>query len=266
VNENPTAMGPARVIRVIARCWTINMKSLTTSSFFILITILQPIIFASIAFFMFKAGGRAPTLLYAALGAGLMGIWSATLFGSGGIIQWERWQGTLELLVAAPVPFLLVLIPATIATSSLGVYAIGATLLWGKVFFNIPLQIEHPLAFVIAIPVTVLGLGLLGLVLASTFILYRNANALSNLLEYPVWLATGLLVPLSLLPGWVSPIAYVLAPTWGIRAIREAALGGDPMFAIAMTVLLGVGYLLIGAVTIAHFERAARERAALALA
>ena len=28
-----------------------------------------------------------------------MGIWSATLFGSGGAIQWQRWQGTLELLV-----------------------------------------------------------------------------------------------------------------------------------------------------------------------
>jgi len=111
-----------------------------------------------------------------------------------------------------------------------------------------------------------LGLGLLGLVLASTFILYRNANALSNLLEYPVWLATGLLVPLSLLPDWVDPIAYALAPTWGIRAIREAALGGDPLFAIAMTVVLGIAYLAIAVGSIRHFERQARERATLSLA
>ena len=37
-----------------------------------------------------------------------------------------------------------------------------------------------------------IALGLIGLVLASTFILYRHANALSNLLEYPVWIASGL--------------------------------------------------------------------------
>ena len=37
-----------------------------------------------------------------------MGTWSSTLFGSGGMIQWERWQGTLEMLVAAPAPFLVV--------------------------------------------------------------------------------------------------------------------------------------------------------------
>jgi ABC-type polysaccharide/polyol phosphate export permease len=241
------------------------MKSFTQSSFFILVTVLQPIIFASIAFFMFKEGGRAPTLLYAALGAGLMGIWSATLFGSGTIIQWERWQGTLELLVAAPAPFVLVLLPATLATSSLGIYSIATTLLWGRLFFGIPLELVHPLLFAIAIPVTVLGLGLLGLVLASTFILYRNANALANLLEYPVWLATGLLVPLSVLPDWVGPIAYVLAPTWGIRAIRESALGGDPLFAIAMTVMLGIAYLIVAAFAIRNFERRARERAALSL-
>ena len=83
--------------------------------------------------------------------------------------------------------------------------------------------------FALALPATVIGLGLLGLVLASTFILYRNANAMSNLLEYPVWLVTGLLVPLSLLPGWVEPIGWVLAPTWGVEAIRAAALGGDPL-------------------------------------
>ena len=44
------------------------------------------------------------TLLYAALGAGLMGIWSSTLFGSGGAIQWQRWQGTLEVACRRPVP------------------------------------------------------------------------------------------------------------------------------------------------------------------
>ena len=68
---------------------------------------------------------------------------------------------------------------------------------------------------------------MLGLVLAATFVLTRHATAFSNLLEYPVWLATGLLVPLTLLPAWVGPISWVLAPTWGMEAIRDAALGGS---------------------------------------
>lgn len=241
-------------------------KNLSTSSFFVLVSVLQPVIFASIAFFMFRAGGRGGSLLYVALGAGLMGIWSSTLFGSGGLIQWERYQGTLEVLMAAPVPFVLVMLPATIANASVGIYSLVATISWGKLFFDIPLDIVNPGMFILSIPVTVLGLGMMGLMLASTFVLYRHANALSNLLEYPVWLVTGLLVPVSFLPGWAEPISWVLAPTWGIKAIRSAALGGgDPAAYILATVVLGIAYLLIGAVALSHFERLARQRATLAL-
>jgi ABC-2 type transport system permease protein len=255
----------ARLARLFIAGWLFHMKSLTLSGFFMLTTAIQPVIFATIAFFMFRAGRREETLLYAALGAGLMGIWSSTLFGSGGAIQWQRWEGTLECIVVAPAPFLLVLLPLTVATASVGLYSVVATLLWGGLLFGVPLDIAHPLLFVAALPATVLSLGLLGLVLASTFVLYRHANALSNLLEYPVWLVTGLLVPVSLLPGWAEPISWVLAPTWGVRAVRESAIGGDPAFALAMTLVLGVGYLVIGFFTLRYFERKAREQATLAL-
>ena len=105
----------------------------------------------------------------------------------------------------------------------------------------------------------------MGLVLASTFVLLRNANSLSNLLEYPVWLVTGLLIGLSLLPGWTRPISWVLAPTWGVRGIREAALGGDPATAVAVCLGLGAVYLVIGHFTLGYFEVRARRSATLAL-
>jgi ABC-2 type transport system permease protein len=252
-------------VRLVLAAWLFDIRSLTRSGWFMLMAVLQPIIFATIAFYMFEAGQRAETLLYAALGAGLMGIWSTTLFGSGGVIQWERWQGTLELLVAAPAPFVLVVLAMTLATSTTGCYALIATVLWGKLLFGIPLTLAHPLLFLLAVPVTVVALGLMGLLLASTFVLYRYANALSNLLEYPVWLVTGLLVPVALLPGWVTPISWLLAPTWGVRAIREAALGGDPVAAIGMCLALGALYLALGAFFLRLFERLARERATLSL-
>jgi ABC-2 type transport system permease protein len=253
------------VLRLFAIGWLFHLKGLTNSLFFLLIAVLQPLIFASIAFFMFEHGSRSGTLLYAALGAGLMGIWSSTLFGSGGAIQWQRWQGTLELLVGAPPPFIAVLLPLTVATASLGLYAVVATLVWGRIFFGVPLDFAHPLQLAVALPVTIVSLGLLGLVLASTFVLYRHANAFSNLLEYPVWLVTGLLVPITLLPGWVEPIAWVLAPTWGMRAIRDASFGGGAWPEIGMCAALGLAYLGLGAVLLRNFEHLARSRATLSL-
>jgi ABC-2 type transport system permease protein len=153
----------------------------------------------------------------------------------------------------------------TVATSTIGIYSVVATLAWGRLFFGMPLDFAHPLQLAVALPATVLSLGMLGLLLASTFVLYRNANAFSNLLEYPVWLATGLLVPLTLLPGWVAPIGWFLSPTWGMRAIRQAAFGGDAWPEIALCVGLGLAYVALGALALQNFERLARSRATLSL-
>jgi ABC-2 type transport system permease protein len=63
----------------------------------------------------------------------------------------------------------------------------------------------------------------------------------------------------------VLPFSWALAPTWGINAIRDAALGGSPYADIAMALLLGAVYLAIGIVLVNRALHAARAKATLAL-
>lgn len=254
-----------KVARLVWAGFVFNAKQLSANLFFVMTSVIQPVIFASIAFFLFQAGAREGTLLYVALGAGLMGVWSTVLFASGGVLQWQRWQGTLELCVASPPPFVQVLAPMTLANSAVGLYSVAATLVWGRLFFGVPLTIEHPLLFPLALLATVLSLGMLGLVMAASFIRYRHANALSNLLEYPVWLVSGLLIPLSTLPAFAEPISWLLAPTWGVRAVREAAIGGNAWPEIAISFALAAIYLVIGTLLLRWFEDLARREATLSL-
>src|SRR2546421_7820733 len=139
--------------------WLVNMKSLTRSGLFVFTSLLEPLIFATLTYFLFRAGHQHVTVLYTALGAGMMGIWSSTLFGSGGAISWQRWQGTLELLVAAPPPLIAIVVPLAIATSTIGVYSLTATLLWGEFAFGIPFHLAHPWLFALAVPAAGVGLG-----------------------------------------------------------------------------------------------------------
>jgi ABC-2 type transport system permease protein len=252
-------------LRIIWTSFVINLKMLATSSFFLVTSTVQPVIFASIAFFMYRAGDRAGTLLYASLGAGMMGVWSTTLFGSGGMIQWQRWQGTLELGVGAPPTMALLYFPFSLANAFTGMYALVATVVWGRVAFGVPLHFAHPWLFLLSLPAVVIALGMMGLVLASTFVLYRNANALSNLLEYPVWIACGLVFSTSLLPGWTHPISWILPPYWGILALRHAALGGPVWAPLGMVFVLAAASLAISFVTFRLFEHLARARATLSL-
>ncbi len=227
-----------RLVRLLWVGWAMHMKMLTRSAFNFVLGIVYPLFFASAAFFMFRAGDDPKPLLYASLGAAVMGIWGATSTAAGAAMARERWQGTLELLVTAPAHFALILLPVTIG---------------------------DPVVFVLAVPATVVSIGALGFLLAVAFVRFRQAWALGNMLEYPVWLISGFLVPLTLFPGWVRPISWALAPTWGVGAIRGAALGGSPYADIALALLLGAAYTAAGILLLERALRSARSTASISL-
>jgi hypothetical protein len=227
--------------------------------------ILWPILYASIAYYLLDAKENPRLLLSASLGAAVMLMWSLVVIGSSNALENQRWLGTLELLVAAPVPFVAIIAPITVASGVVGGYALVATLAWGSLLFHVPLVIDHPFAFAVAVPACMLAIGMLGLVMAATFVLYRAAFSLGIALQYPVWIATGLLVPLTILPAFVEKIGWFLGPYWGFRAIREAALGSSPWPSIGMCVVVSAAYLAIGTVCLEWFVRIARSRGTLKL-
>jgi ABC-2 type transport system permease protein len=254
-----------RNVRLLYFGWFLNLKMMMRSAFNGVLSIVWPMFFATTAFFMYRAGHDQHTLLFASLGASVMGIWSATSTSASSVLQRERRHGTLELLAAAPANFALVLLPISVAMTTVGLYSMVATLLWGHFVFGIEMRLVHPLLFVLAVPVTIASVGALGFLLSVACVRYRSAWALGNALEYPVWLICGFLVPLALLPGWVGPFSWLLAPTFGVRAIREAALGGTPLGDLLACAALGIAYFGIGVALTDYVLRSARRRASLAL-
>ena len=255
-----------RTARLLAYGVALHFKTMSRSAFDGLLGVLWPLFFATIAFFMFQAGASGETLVYAAWGAAVMGIWSATSTTAGSAMQRERWHGTLELLVCSPTHFALVLLPITIAMTAIGLYSMVATLLWSRLAFGVDVPFDQPVALALSIVVTVMSVGALGFLLAVSFVRYRTAWALGNLLEYPVWLISGFLVPLTLFPDWVRPISWVLAPTWGVDAIRGAATGTADWTAIGLCIALGTTYVAIGVLVLERALRGARRDGSLALA
>ena len=252
-------------LRLLAVASYLQFKMIMRSPFDGIGNVLYPLFFATAALLVFRAGASPRTLIYAALGAGVMGMWSAVSTSAGSAMQRERWWGTLELLVAAPRHFSLVMLPATLGLATVGVYNLAATLLWGRFVFGIPLKVTHPLLFAFSIVGTVLAFGGLGLLFAVSFVRFRAAWVLGNFFEYPVWLICGFLVPLALLPGWVGPISWVLAPTWGMSAIRESALGGTPLPDLLLCLGLGLAYVGLAVLVTNRVLYDARGRGTLSL-
>ena len=254
-----------KTLRLLWMGWLFQFKQLSRSAFDSFLAVLWPLFFGTVAFFMFQQGGNPEALIYAGLGAAVMGIWTATSMAAGTALHRERWLGTLELLVATPAHFALVILPVGLATSTIGVYCMAATILWGRLVFGIDLPIDEPLLMALAIPAALLSIGALGFLIGIAFARYRYAWALGSMTEYPMWLICGFLIPLTLLPNWVAPISWLLAPTWGMNAIRESSTGGTPLPDIAMCVLLGAAYIVVGVLLTDRVLRAARVKASLSL-
>jgi ABC-2 type transport system permease protein len=254
-----------RVLRMLVIAYWLHLKMLAASVFDGIFQVIWPLFFATTAFLVYRQADDPAVMVYAGLGSAVMGIWSVVATTASSLLQRERWLGTLELLVAAPTRFALVLVPITTAMASLGLYSLTATLLWGWLLFGITVPVASPVLFVLAIAVSIFSIALIGFLLSVAVVRYRTAWAMGNMLEYPGWLVCGFLVPLTIFPTWVGWIAYALPPTWGMQAIRSAASGGSPWRDVLLCLGLGMVYGLVGALLSETVLRSARRHATLSL-
>lgn len=254
-----------RSLKLLGFGWRLHFKMLSQSAFDGFLAILWPLFFATVAFFMFRSGRGQESLAPVALGAAVMGVWTATSVSASSALQRERRLGTLELLVGAPSNLGIMLLSVCLATSTIGLYCIVATLVWARVLFGIHVPITHPLPFALGIVGIVVTIGSLGFLMAVAFVRSRRAWALGAVSEYPIWLVCGFLVPISLLPHWVRPISWVLGPTWGMRAIHDGAFGGNGLPDVAMCFALAAVYVGGGMLVLGTVLNSARRRATLSL-
>jgi ABC-2 type transport system permease protein len=238
---------------------------LNRSAFDMVLNIVWPLFFATIALLLYRIDGDEHALTYAAFGAGVMTIWTAISSSASGILLRERGSGTLELLVAAPVPFSLSIVSVVLAVSTVGGYGMVTTVLWSGLLFGADITIAQPLLFVVAVVVTAVSFAVIGFILSVTVVRYRVAWALGAAFEYPVWLVGGFLVPAALLPDWMRPLSWLLPPSWGMTAIRATVNGQLPWKELMACVALVVLYAVVGVRLAGALLHSARRHATLSL-
>jgi ABC-2 type transport system permease protein len=252
-------------LRQLAVCYWLQLKILLFSPFEGFLAVVFPLMFATAAMLVYQVGGDPEAILYAAIGAAAMGIWTSQTVSASTLVQRERWAGTLELVVAAPTRFSLVLLPITFAMATIGLYSVVATILWNWWLFDVRLQVENWPLFVLSILMATVTIALFGFLLSVTAVRYRTSWALGSALEYPGWLLCGFVVPLDLLPDAVLPLSWILAPTWAVEGMRASAAGESPWLDLAICGLVGLGYAALAAWLGVRLIDSARRDATLAL-
>jgi ABC-2 type transport system permease protein len=204
--------------------------------------------FTVIFLMIFRHAGRADLTAYATVAPVFIALWWLALFNAGWSIQIERWNGTIEMLVAAPSSFAAVIFGRIATTTMIGVVSFAETWLVARLFFGATVRIHHPWPFVATIVITLATMAGTSVAMSSLFVLTRNAVTFSNAASYPFYILGGILVPVSVLPYWIRPVSSVVFLSWSADLMR-AALRSTPMhdfaFRLGMVALLGAcGYAL----------------------
>ena len=179
-----------------------------------------------------QAGGTGENraldlVLYLGIGTVVWAYLRSVFSNIGEMITWERWEGTIEYTMMAPISRL---------THMLGVSLFGilyglarSALLLGvlALFFNVDLAGANLSGATIILLTGSLSFVGLGIMAASLPLLFpERGEEMTFVISSVLLLVSGVYYPVSVLPGWMEGMATVSPATYVLEGMRATILDG----------------------------------------
>jgi len=134
----------------------------------------------------------------------------------------------LKYIYVAPIHIPTYLLGRGVARFLTGTFSVAVILLAGVMFLNLPLQwetIDVPL-FGVSLVLGVVMLAMLGLLLAGvTLLMAHHSFMIGEAVAGALFLFSGAIFPLEVLPVWLQPIGYAIPITYWLELVRRSLLG-----------------------------------------
>ncbi|GAA0254072.1 hypothetical protein GCM10010492_63500 [Saccharothrix mutabilis subsp. mutabilis] len=212
--------------------------------------------------------GRADLLPNAFLAPVLIGLWGFATGLAAEVLVTERWTRSLELGMAAPVDSHPVYLGRVAAVLVLGVVPLAETWLLGWAVFGVTPTVHHPGVFWAAVGASLFAMAGTGSLLAA-FMLVNDNGHYQNFLSFPVYVLSGVMVPVEHLPEFLRPLSHAVFLSWSADLMRDA-LAPAPVAAVGwrllVVVALGAVALVGGRLALEATLRRARAEGSVAYA
>jgi len=187
---------------------------------------------------------------------------------SGGLMDREREQGTLEMMFLTPANRYSMALGAIFSNAVNYTWMISGTLVAWVLFLKVPLRIGDPSALALSILMSYFSLIALGISLEALFIHSRRGILFASISIEPTMFFSGLVFPLQSLPVALAQLGFIVPLTLGLLTVRATLLGGASLAAIYPALvgmlLSTVAYFLLARFVIRYAEDSAKKKASLA--
>jgi ABC-2 type transport system permease protein len=215
---------------------------------------------------------QQPLFAYIYLGNALYILVGMVITGvSWAVIDDREHYHTAKHLHTMPIDGYYYLLGRGVARLLIGTISVLITVGFGVAVFGLPIspaRINWPLLLV-STALGIISLGGMGLLMGSwTLMLARHFWSLGEAVAGAMYLFTGAIFPLEVLPAWIRPVGFVFPVTYWLEAARRGLLGGSaaafPTLArLSDLELLAIlaGFSLLLALVSSRVYRGALERA-----
>jgi ABC-2 type transport system permease protein len=228
--------------------------------------IFLPLVATCAYVFVYKAIGAPEDFIgFVIVGGAMTAFWLNVLWGMSSQLFWEKETGNLSLYVMAPNSMMSILLGMALGGMLSTCLRALVVIALGSLWFGVRYAIHDvwALAAVFALAMTALyGMGML---FASLFLLFgREAWHTSNMLQEPIYLASGFYFPVSSLNFWVAAGASIIPLTLGLDAMRQLLFASGATFGflsvraeIAALIVLCILFLTTAKFALTFMERKA---------
>ena len=258
--------------------WQIT-SNWTDPLLFAIYSIIRPVARAAILVIMYGVitGGKFddPLFPYIFLGNAFYNYVFAIMNGvSWAVIDDREHYKTLKYMYIAPIRIPAYLLGRGVAGFLTASLSVVITLLAGVLFLNLRFDLQQIdwLLFLVTMLIGVVMLALMGLVLgAISLLIVRHSGFIAESVAGVLFLFSGAIYPLDVLPRWLQPVGYAMPITYWLELIRRSLIGNVaqvfPTLArfnnIELLGILAGLSIVFGVISIVTFricDRRARER------
>lgn len=177
--------------------------------------------------------GQLDLVLYLGIGTVVWAYLRAVFSNVGEMVAWERWEGTIEYTMMAPISRLAHMLGVSLFSIIYGLARSALLLGVLSLFFSVDLSqanLAGAAVILLAGSISFLGFGIMAAVLPLLF--PERGEELTFVISSILLLVSGVYYPISVLPGWMQPLATISPATYVLEGMRAALLEGKPTLAL----------------------------------
>jgi ABC-2 type transport system permease protein len=172
--------------------------------------------------------GSRKLLMSLVVGAVFWNYLSVVFQSIGDTITWERWEGTLEYTMMAPVRRSVQLLGSALYAVIYGLIHTLILLAVLALFFSLDLgraDFGAAALFMAVGSLSFIGIGMLAAILPMMSV--ERGSQMVFVLQSCLLLVSGVYYPTTILPGWMQLISRISPATYVLDAVRGALIDGD---------------------------------------